>query len=55
MIPISLVKSKIERLKLESSKEINIKNRELLEERILVLEELLSEVTISDVLREVDI
>jgi len=55
LIATSFVKSKIDRLRMEIEIEKNIKNRELLEERILVLEELLSETICKNVFEDVDI
>lgn len=52
MIPIYLVKNKIDRLRMEIQAEKNIKSKELLEERILVLEELLSETVLIDIFED---
>lgn len=43
MVPIELIEKKIEMLKVEISLEKNLRNKELLEERIIALEELVLE------------
>ena len=43
MVAMSLIKEKISRIRTEIEREINLRNKELLEERILVLEELMLE------------
>lgn len=48
MIPVSAIKQKIDKIRLEVEQEKNLKNKELLEERILALEELLLEYDVSE-------
>lgn len=48
MVPVDFIKEKINRIHVEIELEKNLRNKELLEERVLVLEELLSEVIKSE-------
>lgn len=54
MIPVSLIRKKIERIQAEINGEMNLKNKELLEERVLVLEELLLDSVMEESLKDID-